>query len=176
MADKKQEAVATEKVYTIPLRKEWLPEGRVQRTNKSVRSVRMFVERHTHASDIKISEKLNSALWAGGAKNALHTIRVKVNLIEDTASVRLPEEISLEEEKKQFLEREKSKKEEETKKAQEAMAQAQMAANAQKQAEEAEAQKEEKPAEEEKPEEKKAEEKKEKPKADKKPEKKKEKK
>ena len=110
MADKKQETAATEKIYTIPLRKSWIAAGRVQRTNKTVRAVRQYVEKHTRASEIKISEKVNSALWAGGAKNALHTIRVKVNLIEDTASVRMPDEISLEDEKKQFLEREKAKK------------------------------------------------------------------
>jgi large subunit ribosomal protein L31e len=111
MAEKKEESAASEKIYTVPLRKEWRPAQRIERTKKSVSAVREFVARHTHAGDIKISEKLNSVLWARGAKKPPRKIRVKVNLIEEMASVRLPEEISLDEEKKRFLEeREKKKK------------------------------------------------------------------
>jgi large subunit ribosomal protein L31e len=112
MAEKKTET-AVEKIYTIPLRKHWRPGPRISRTKKSVSAVKEFVARHTRSGDIRISEKVNSLLWKGGAKKPLHKIRVKVNLIEGRASVRLPEEITLEEEKKKFLEEREKKKAEE---------------------------------------------------------------
>ncbi len=110
MADKKKDAVSVEKVYTIPLRSAWKGATRVKKTKRSVSAVRQFVEKHTKAEDVKISEKLNSALWVSGAKKPLHKVMVKVNVSEGKASVRLPEEITLEEEKKRFLEEKKKKK------------------------------------------------------------------
>ena len=108
MAEKKPET--TEKIYIIPLRRVWVDVPRVTKTRRSVSAVRDYVAKHTHASEVKISEKLNRTLWAGGAKKPLSKIRVKVVITEGAADVRLPEEITLEEEKKKFLEKAKEKK------------------------------------------------------------------
>jgi ribosomal protein L31E len=116
MAKKDVPETVDEKVFTVPLRQAWLGSSRASRTAKSVGAVRSFVSRHMRPDNINISQKLNSALWGSGAKKPLSRIRVKVTLdTSGLARVRLPEEITLEEEKKQFLE--KAKKEEEARKA-----------------------------------------------------------
>ena len=105
--DKKPEPIA-EHVYTIPLRSAWVGTRRTARTKKSVSTVRRFIERHMHAKTVKISAKVNEALWSSGAKKPLGKIRVKATLdVEGIASVKMPGEITLEEEKKKFLEKKK---------------------------------------------------------------------
>jgi large subunit ribosomal protein L31e len=108
MAKKKKKEIRAERVFTIPLRSSFVGTGRITRTNKSVNAVRNFVARHLHSTDVKISQKLNQALWVGGAKNPPGKIRVKASVdSEGLASVKLPGEITLEEEKKKFLEKKK---------------------------------------------------------------------
>lgn len=110
MADKKA-PVTEEKIYNIPLRKAFTPASRIEKTKKSVAAVRKYITRHTHASEVKISTNLNDMLWASGAKKPLKSITVKVNLVDGIANVRLPEEITLEEEKRKFKEDKDKKKE-----------------------------------------------------------------
>ncbi len=104
MAKKKKPDVLEEHVYTIPLRSAWIGSGRIMRSKKSVNAVRNFISRHMHAKGVKISPKLNHALWSSGAKKPPGKIRVKASIdAEGLASVKLPAEITLEEEKKKFL-------------------------------------------------------------------------
>ncbi|MCK4714387.1 MAG: 60S ribosomal protein L31 [Candidatus Aenigmarchaeota archaeon] len=110
MADKKA-LVTEEKIYNIPLRKAFTPASRIEKTKKSVAAVRKYITKHTHASEVKISTNLNDMLWASGAKKPLKSITVKVNLVDGIANVRLPEEITLEEEKRKFKEDKDKKKE-----------------------------------------------------------------
>jgi len=110
---KKQLPLEEEKIFTIALRRKWKPAARVSRTKKSVNVVKQYITKHTRAADVKISAKLNDSLWAGGAKMPLPRIRVKVNVADGVANARLPGEITLEEEKKHFLQ---SKKKEEAEK------------------------------------------------------------
>ncbi|UCD03317.1 MAG: 60S ribosomal protein L31 [Candidatus Aenigmatarchaeota archaeon] len=115
MADKKAPA-GEEKIFTIPLRRRWTHVTRIAKTKRSVSAVREYITRHSHAKDIKISQMLNDTLWARGAKNPLKSIKVKVNVVEGIANARLPEEITLEEEKKKFLEKKGKDKEKEAEK------------------------------------------------------------
>lgn len=103
--DKKPESIA-EHVYTIPLRSAWIGTERVNRAKKSVSTIRRFIERHMHAKTVKISTQVNDALWSSGAKKPLAKIRVKATLdVEGIASVMMPGEITLDDEKKKFLEK-----------------------------------------------------------------------
>ncbi|MBN2330188.1 MAG: 60S ribosomal protein L31 [Candidatus Aenigmarchaeota archaeon] len=116
MAKKKEPEVKSEHVFTIPLRSEWLGTRRVMRAKRSVSTIRGFIIRNTRAKSVRISAKLNDSLWAGGAKNPPSRIRVKASVdSEGVASVKLPHEITLEEEKKKFLEEKKAKGKEEAK-------------------------------------------------------------
>ena len=146
MADKNA-PVAEEKVFTMPLRRKWTPVTRTAKTKKSVSAVKEYITRHSRASSVKISEKLNDTLWASGAKNPLVSVKVKVNVVEGVANARLPEEITLEEEKKKFLEKKGVKPEEKEEEGE--------AAPAPEEAPKAEEKRREKPKEESKTEEKK---------------------
>ncbi len=100
----KKEAPIEEKVYNIPLRSEWIAVGRVARTKKAVSAVKSFISRHTRAQNVMISEELNRTLWSSGAKKPPGKIKVKASIDKTgRAIVRMPGEITLEEEKKRIL-------------------------------------------------------------------------
>jgi ribosomal protein L31E len=112
MAEKKAETTL-ERVYNIPLRSVWVKSPRVMRANSSVSAIRAFVERHTKAKEVKVSQNVNSLVWGSGAKKPPGMITVKVKVSDGIAHVRLPGEITLEEEKKKFLDEKKGGKKEE---------------------------------------------------------------
>ena len=97
-----------ERIYTIPLRSSWLPVPRIERNKKAVNTIKLFLSKHMHADDIKISQKLNKLLWKRSIKKPPSSVRVKVKVDSGgivTAS--LPEEIL-----KDKTEKKKGKKEE----------------------------------------------------------------
>ena len=115
MAKKKKQEVLEERICTIPLRSAWVSTRRVMRAKKAVNTIRLSVARQMHTKDVRISQKLNEALWTSGAKKPPGKVSVKISLdSEGVASVRLPEETTLEEERKKFLEKGKSKEGAET--------------------------------------------------------------
>ena len=82
-----------EKVYTIPLRSQWVKKSRVARANVSVDTVRLFLLRHTKTENVKLSQALNESLWVRGAKKPPAFAKVKV-VRDDKGKVTamLPEE------------------------------------------------------------------------------------
>ncbi len=110
MAKDKKKEITTEHVFTVPLRSQWKKTRRVMRVKRSVSALKSFIMKNTRAKSVKISTKLNDALWTGGAQHPPPRIRVKASVdSEGLASVKLPDEITLEEEKKKFLEEKKAK-------------------------------------------------------------------
>jgi len=104
----KKTEVPVEKVYVIPLRKAVIATRRVMRSKKAVGTIKLFIMRHTRSKDVRLSQQLNSYLWAHGAKKPPAKVKVKVSVDpEGIARARLPEEMSLEEEKKMILAKEK---------------------------------------------------------------------
>ncbi len=90
-----------EKLLTIPLRGHWLKKARVSRTQRSIKEVKYYFYKHMKATDVKMSELLNEAMWKGGAKRPLHTVKVKASKDEKgIVTVILPEEKIVLEEKK----------------------------------------------------------------------------
>lgn len=87
---------ATERVYTIPLRKEWVKQSRIRRVPRTVRVIREFLKRHTKAEEVKLSTGLNEFLWLHGAKKPPGKVKVKVSVEEGKAFARLPEEEKVE--------------------------------------------------------------------------------
>ena len=142
MAKKKEEKkaeIVLERVYTIPLRREWLKVPKYKRAAKAVRGLREFLMKHMKAVDVKIGKYLNEAIWSRGMKNPLH--KVKVEAKKDEKGVVFAEIVGApkEEEKEEGKGKKGKEKKEEVKK------------------EEVKEKKEEKPKGEVKPEEKKAE-------------------
>jgi len=87
---------ATERVYTIPLRREWVKQSRIKRVPRTVRVIREFLKRHTKAEEVKLSTGLNEFLWLHGTKKPPGKVKVKVSVEEGKAFARLPEEEKVE--------------------------------------------------------------------------------
>jgi len=107
---------ASEKVYTIPLRREWVKQSRIKRANKCISVIREYLEKHTKASEIKISAGVNEHVWFRGIKKPPGKIKVTVRLEEGVAFARLPEEKIPEKKKEKEEKKETVKKREEPKK------------------------------------------------------------
>jgi len=70
--------MAEERIYTIPLRKDFLKAPKYKRTARAVRSLRDFLKRHMKSDDIKIGKYLNKEIWKHGKKNPPGKVQVKV--------------------------------------------------------------------------------------------------
>ncbi len=108
-----------ERIYVIPLRKEFLKVPRWKRAKKSMKVIREFALRHMKADDVKISNKVNELIWSGGGKDVISKIRVRIRKEDKVAYVELPEEKTekkVEKEKKGEVKKIKLEKPEEKKK------------------------------------------------------------
>ena len=126
MAEKKEKAkeevkVVFDRIYTIPLRSEWLKVPKYKRAEKAIRAMKQFLARHMKVEDrdvskIKIDNWTNKAIWLRGIKKPSHKIKVKATKLSDgTVKVEflgLPASFKVEEEKLQ-RKMEKAKKREE---------------------------------------------------------------
>ncbi len=70
-----------ERVYNIPLRKEFLKVANWKRTGKAVKAAREFLMKHMKSEKILLGEKLNLKLWENGIRKPPH--HVKVTAIKD---------------------------------------------------------------------------------------------
>jgi len=99
-----------ERIYTVPLRGEWLRGPRIKRAGRSVAAIRKFLSRHMKVGTVKISEKLNEQLWARGLKKPPASIKVKAQMNEEgIVTARLPDEVVVKEEEKSKMEKLKEK-------------------------------------------------------------------
>ena len=98
-----------ERMYTIPLRREFTKVPRWKRAKKSIIAIKEFASRHMKGKEVKISNKLNELIWSMGGKNTISKVKVKMKKEEDIVYVRLPEE--KEEVKKVKIEKTKKKEE-----------------------------------------------------------------
>jgi large subunit ribosomal protein L31e len=121
-----------ERIYIIPLRKEWLKAPKHKRAKKAIRAVREFLARHMRAEmkDIKIGKWLNTLLWERGIRKPVAKVKVKVikeegivwaEVVELSeyakkieAKLKAKESKSKKEEKKEEAEKKEEKKIEET--------------------------------------------------------------
>ena len=67
-----------ERVYTVPLRKEFQRAPRWRRTKRAVSALRSFLEKHMKSDDVKLSIEVNQEMWKHGIKNPPGKIKVKV--------------------------------------------------------------------------------------------------
>jgi len=85
MADKKKEQATLERIYTIPLRHAFVNSARYKKTNRAVRAVRQFLEKHMKSEDVRLGQHLNLALWARGITHP--PARVTVKAVKDAEGV-----------------------------------------------------------------------------------------
>ncbi|MDO8556316.1 MAG: 50S ribosomal protein L31e [Nanoarchaeota archaeon] len=67
-----------ERIYTIPLRKEFQKAPSYKRTKKAVSAVREFLQKHMKNQEVRIGRYLNMELTARGRKNPPHKVKVNV--------------------------------------------------------------------------------------------------
>lgn len=88
MADKKskekaEEKIILERVYNVPLRREWLKSPRYKRAKKAGIALKEFMQRHMKSEDIRVGNYANMKIWERGIKNPPHHIQVKAVKFED---------------------------------------------------------------------------------------------
>ena len=126
---KKEPEVKTvlERVYNVPLRKEFMKAPKWKRSKKAVTALRQFITKHMKADNVFIGRYINQHIWKDGIKNPPH--HVKVNAVKDDKGnvkvelVELSTKAKRELEKTEKVEKElkdKKVKEEEEKKKKEA--------------------------------------------------------
>ncbi len=78
--------MAEERVYTIPLRKEFMKAPSYKRSKKAISAIRKFLTRHMKADEVKIGKYLNLEIFKHGRKNP--PPRVKVKAIKDKVKIK----------------------------------------------------------------------------------------
>jgi large subunit ribosomal protein L31e len=100
-----------EKIFTIPLRKDFLKAPKWKRTNRSVRTVKDFLKRHMKVEEVKLNAELNESLWERGSKSPPSKIKIHSTIKEGVAWANLVEhKITIPE--KEEKEKKKEKEEE----------------------------------------------------------------
>ena len=74
-----------EKVYTIPLRREFQKAPKYKYASKAMRALKNFLIKHTKSENIRIGKYLNQRIWQNGPKNP--PSKVKVNVIKDKENI-----------------------------------------------------------------------------------------
>jgi large subunit ribosomal protein L31e len=85
MADKKESKIVLERTYTVPLRKAFVNTPKYKRTRKAVCALRIFLEKHMKATEVKIGQHVNEYLWQDGIRNP--PPRVTIHAIKDDEGV-----------------------------------------------------------------------------------------
>ena len=113
-AEPAKSKVVLERVYNVPLRREFQKVPIYKRTKKAVTALKQYIEKHMKSEDVRIGIHANQLLWKDGIKNPPH--HIKVNAVKDdkgTVRVELVEltgRAKREEEKKAALEKAKEAK------------------------------------------------------------------
>lgn len=89
-----------ERIYTIPLRREWLKAPRSRRSNRALRTVREFVSRHSKAKEVRISRGVSELIFSQGFKKPPGRIKVEVRGDFTKVDVKLPGEVIAKKEEK----------------------------------------------------------------------------
>lgn len=85
MAKKKEKEAKKilERIYNVPLRKEFLKSPKWKRTKKAAKALREFVAKHMKSDNVKIGKYANLELWKHGIKNPPHHIKVNCVKFDD---------------------------------------------------------------------------------------------
>lgn len=78
-----------ERIYVIPLRREFQKVPNYKRASKARRAVREFLIKHMKTKEVKIGKYLNEEIWKNGPKNPPHKVNVKVTKEEDIVRAEL---------------------------------------------------------------------------------------
>ena len=83
--------MAEEKQFTIPLRRVFQKVPSYKRSEKAIKAIGEFIERHMKTDNVKIGKNLNLKIFERGRKHPPPRIKVKVLKEENIVKVELPE-------------------------------------------------------------------------------------
>ncbi len=103
-----------ERIYNVPLRREFLKVPKYKRAKKAVVALRSFLVKHMKSENIVISKDVNEYIWDNGIENPPHHVKVLAKKEGEKVFVDLADKkeskAKLEKEKKLEKKREKTKK------------------------------------------------------------------
>jgi large subunit ribosomal protein L31e len=73
-----EEEIQEERIYVVPLAKEYMKSPNWNRTKRAVKALKKFVTRHMKPEALYLSQEVNERLWENGIKNPPRKIRVRV--------------------------------------------------------------------------------------------------
>jgi large subunit ribosomal protein L31e len=79
-----EEEIIDEKIYTVPLRKAYWTGSRRRRSNRAVRILREFVERHMKPEELLIQPEVNERIWERGIQKPPRRIRIRATKNADS--------------------------------------------------------------------------------------------
>ena len=77
--------MAPERIYNVPLRREWLNAPLYKRAKKAGAALKQYIAKHMKTDQVLVGPKLNMKIWERGIKNPPH--HVKVTAIKDDSGV-----------------------------------------------------------------------------------------
>jgi large subunit ribosomal protein L31e len=78
--------MAEERIYTIPLRKEFLKAPNYKRSSKAISTIKKFLIKHMKVEEVKIGKYLNLEIFKHGRKNP--PSRIKVKAVKDKIKIK----------------------------------------------------------------------------------------
>ncbi len=72
-----EEEIIDERIYTVPLRKAYWTGSRLRRSNRAVRILREFVERHMKPEELLIQPEVNEKIWTRGITKPPRRVRIR---------------------------------------------------------------------------------------------------
>ncbi|MHA1965976.1 MAG: 50S ribosomal protein L31e [Candidatus Thorarchaeota archaeon] len=78
-----EEEIIDERIYTVPLRKAYWTGSRLRRSNRAVRVLREFVERHMKPEELLIQPEVNERIWARGIQKPPRRVRIRATKNSD---------------------------------------------------------------------------------------------
>jgi large subunit ribosomal protein L31e len=123
---KKEETtkIVLERVYNVPLRREFLKVASWKRTKKATKALKEFISKHMKSDNVNLGKFVNKELWKHGIKNPPHHVKISAKKNDkgrvDVELAELPANAKRKLEKQKTLEKRKEDKEAEKKKAEDA--------------------------------------------------------
>jgi large subunit ribosomal protein L31e len=73
-----EEEIVEERIYTVPFRRVFWSGSRLRRSNRAVRELRNFVQKHMKPEGLLIEPDVNERIWERGIQKPPRKIRVRV--------------------------------------------------------------------------------------------------
>ncbi|MFW9806090.1 MAG: 50S ribosomal protein L31e [Candidatus Thorarchaeota archaeon] len=81
--EEEEEEIIDERIYTVPLRKAYWTGSRLRRSNRAVKVLQQFVERHMKPEELLIQPEVNEHIWSRGIQKPPRRVRIRATKNSD---------------------------------------------------------------------------------------------